>query len=112
LTRAPVGTRTGMSDQQWGSNVDSPLDEGKETDADTAGDVADRRAAEDPTAQDGTDVRPSDRPLAYDPDEEHEPQAGEQGGQPNLTPDPAVSGRPSRFGQGSTDDSPGTPSGL
>jgi hypothetical protein len=50
--------------------------------------------------------------LAYDPDQEHEPQAGEQGGQPNLSPDPAVGGRRSNFGQGSTDDSPGTPSGL
>ena len=32
--------------------------------------------------------------------------------QPNLSPDPAVAGRRSNFGQGSTDDSPGTPSGL
>jgi hypothetical protein len=74
--------------------------------------VAEQRAAADPTAQDGTDVRTSDKPLAYDPDEEHQPQAGVQGGQPNLSPDPAVAGRRSNLGQGSTDDSPGTPSGI
>jgi hypothetical protein len=72
-----------MSDQPWGVDANNPLNEGSE-----------------PTA------------VPYDPDQEHEPEAGEQGGQPNLSPDPAVSGRPSRFGQGSTDDSPGTPSGL
>jgi len=76
------------------------------------GNIGEQKAAEDPTARDGTDIRGNDRPLAYDPDEEHRPQAGEQGGQPNLDPDPAVSGRRSNFGQGSTDDSPGTPSGL
>lgn len=101
-----------MSDQPWGVGADNPMDEGSEPTAVGAGNLADERAAEDPTAQDGTDVRTKDKPLAYNPDEEHEPRTGEQGGQPNLTPDPAVAGKRSRFGQGSTDDSPGTPSGL
>jgi len=101
-----------MSEQPWGVSEDNPLNEGSENTAVGGGDIADRRAAADPTAQDGTDIRPNDRLPAYDPDEEHAPIAGEQGGQPNLSPDPAASGRPSRFGQGSTDESPGTPSGL
>jgi hypothetical protein len=101
-----------MTDQPWGVDANNPLDEGSEPTAVPASNLAEQRASEDPTAQDGTDVRPPDRPLAYDPDEEHRPQAGEQGGQPNLTPDPAVSGRRSNLGQGSTDDSPGTPSDI
>ena len=101
-----------MSEQPWGVDEDNPAGEGSETTAVGRGDIADRRAGDDPTAWDGTDVRRPDRPLSYDPDQEHEPEAGEQGGQPNLSPDPGASGRPSRFGQGSTDDSPGTPSGL
>ena len=101
-----------MSDQPWGVGADNPMNEGSEPTAAGAGDIAERKAAEDPTAQDGTDVRTKDKPLAYDPDEEHRPQAGEQGGRPNLSPDPAVAGRRSNVGQGSTDDSPGTPSGL
>jgi hypothetical protein len=101
-----------MTDQPWGVDADNPLDEGSEPTAVPDGSIAEQRAAEDPTARDGTDVRTKDKPLAYDPDEEHRPQAGEQGGQPNLTPDPAVSGRRSNLGQGSTDDSPGTPSGI
>jgi hypothetical protein len=101
-----------MSEQPWGVGGNNPLNEGSEPTAVGPGDIGERKAAQDPTAQDGTDVRTKDKPLAYDPDEEHEPQAGEQGGQPNLSPDPAVAGRRSNFGQGSTDDSPGTPSGL
>jgi hypothetical protein len=101
-----------MSDQPWGAHANDPLDEGSEPTAAGTGDLADRKAAQDPTAQDGTDVRTKDTPPAYDPDHEDEPHAGEQGGQPNLSPDPAVAGRRSNFGQGSTDDSPGTPSGL
>jgi len=101
-----------MSEQPWGVDENNPLDEGSEPTAAGCGHLAEQRAAEDPTAQDGTDVRTKDTPPAYDSEQEHEPQAGEQGGQPNLSPDPAVSGRPSRFGQGSTDDSPGTPSDL
>ncbi|MEV4639903.1 hypothetical protein AB0J80_21405 [Actinoplanes sp. NPDC049548] len=101
-----------MSEQPWGIDADNPLDEGSEPTAVGDGSIAEQRAAQDPTAQDGTDVRPPDRPIAYDPDEEHQPQAGEQGGQPNLSPDPAVAGRRSSLGQGSTDDSPGTPSGI
>jgi hypothetical protein len=84
----------------------NPYDDGTEPVAPDEGVLADRRAAEDPTA-DGEPARDSGKPLAYDPGQAHEPQAGEQGGQPNLSPDPAVAGRPSRFGQGSTDDSPG-----
>jgi hypothetical protein len=101
-----------MTDQPWGVDANNPLDEGSEPAAVGDSNLADQRAAEDPTARDGTDIRGKDGPLAYNPDEEHEPQAGEQGGQPNLSPDPAVAGRRSNFGQGSTDDSPGTPSGL
>jgi len=101
-----------MTDQPWGVDADNPMDEGSEPTAVGNANIGEQKAGEDPTAQDGTDVRTNDKPLAYNPDEEHEPQAGEQGGQPNLSPDPAVAGRPSRFGQGSTDDSPGTPSGL
>jgi hypothetical protein len=101
-----------MSEQPWGVDADNPLDEGSEPTAVGDSNLADQRAAEDPTAQDGTDVRGKDGPLAYDPDEEHRPQAGVQGGQPNLSPDPAVAGRRSYLGQGSTDDSPGTPSGI
>jgi hypothetical protein len=100
-----------MTEQPWGVDANNPLDQGVEP-AVPAGSVGEQRAAEDRTARDGTDVRPPERPLAYDPDQEHEPQAGEQGGQPNLSPDPAVAGRRSNFGQGSTDDSPGPPSGL
>jgi hypothetical protein len=101
-----------MSDQPWGVGENNPLNEGSEPTAAGTGDIAERKAALDPTARDGTDVRTKDEPPAYDPDSEHQPQAGEQGGQPNLSPDPAVAGRRSNFGQGSTDDSPGTPSGL
>ena len=101
-----------MSEQPWGVDANNPLNEGSEPTAVGDGNIADQRAAEDPTAQDGTDIRRKDTPPAYDPEQEHEPQAGEQGGQPKLSPDPAVAGRPSRFGQGSTDESPGTPSGL
>jgi hypothetical protein len=101
-----------MSDQPWGVDADNPLNEGSEPTAVADGNIGEQRAGQDPTAQDGTDIRPNDKPLAYDPESEHSPQAGEQGGQPNLTPDPPVSGRRSSFGQGSTDDSPGTPSGL
>ncbi|WP_250000867.1 hypothetical protein [Actinoplanes sp. M2I2] len=95
-----------MSEQPWGVGADSPMNEGSEPTAVGDGSIGERRAAE------GAGSSKTDKPLAYDPDEEHQPQAGEQGGQPNLSPDPAVAGRPSRFGQGSTDDSPGTPSGL
>jgi hypothetical protein len=101
-----------MTDEPWGTDENNPLGEGSEPTAVGDGNLAEQRAAQDPTAQDGTDVRGKDGPLAYDPDEEHEPRAGEQGGQPNLSPDPAVAGRRSNLGQGSTDDSPGTPSGL
>ncbi len=101
-----------MSDRNWGADTDDPLDEGSEPTTVSDSSVAEQRAAADPSAADGTDVRGKDGPLAYDPDQEHQPGPGEQGGQPNLTPDPAVSGRRSNFGQGSTDDSPGTPSGL
>src|SRR3954451_23194776 len=101
-----------MSEQPWGVDANNPLNEGSEPTAVGDGSIGEQRAGQDPTARDGTDVRPPDKPLAYDPDEEHEPQAGEQGGQPNLSPDPAVAGRRSNLGQGSTDDSPGTPSGL
>jgi hypothetical protein len=101
-----------MSEQPWGVDADNPLDEGSEPTAVPGGSLGEQRAGEDPTARDGTDVRAKDGPLAYDPDQEHEPETGVQGGQPNLSPDPAVAGKRSRFGQGSTDDSPGTPSGL
>ena len=101
-----------MSDQPWGVDANNPLNEGSEPTAVPDGSIGEQKAGEDPTARDGTDVRTKDGALAYDPEQEHAPAAGEQGGQPNLTPDPAVSGRPGRFGQGSTDDSPGTPSGL
>lgn len=101
-----------MSEQPWGVDANNPLDEGSEPTAVPDSDIAERRAAEHPTAGAGNDLGDTDHPLSYDPDQEHQPQAGEQGGQPNLSPDPAVAGRPSRFGQGSTDDSPGTPDGL
>src|SRR4051794_10052280 len=101
-----------MTDQPWGVDADNPLDEGSEPTAVGDGNLGDQRAGDDPAVRDGGEVRGKDGPLAYDPDQEHSPQAGEQGGQPNLTPDPAVAGRRSNFGQGSTDDSPGTPSGL
>ena len=96
-----------MSDQPWGVGENAPLNEGSEETAVGPGSVGERKAAEDETARDGTRTGGGADELAYDPDEEHQPQAGEQGGQPNLTPDPAVSGRRSNFGQGSTDDSPG-----
>jgi hypothetical protein len=99
-----------MTEQAWGVDENSPMNEGSDDTAVHGGSVAERKAAEHPTAQDGTDLRPSDTPPAYDSDEEHQPQAGVQGGQPNLTPDPAVSGRRSNFSPGATDDSPGTPS--
>jgi hypothetical protein len=100
-----------MTDQAWGVSEDSPMNEGSENSAVDPGSIGEQKAAEHPTAQDGTDIRPNDKPLAYDPDEEHRPQAGVQGGQPNLTPDPAVAGRRSNFSPGSTDDSPGTVTG-
>jgi hypothetical protein len=101
-----------MSDQPWGVDADNPVNEGSEPTAVGGGSIGEQRAGDDPTAQDGTDIRTKDREPAYNPDEEHQPQAGEQGGQPNLSPDPAVAGRRSNLGQGSTDDGPGTPSGL
>jgi hypothetical protein len=101
-----------MTDEPFGVDDNNPLDEGSEPTAVGDSNLADQRAAADPTAQGSTDTRGKDGPLAYNPDEEHEPQAGEQGGQPNLSPDPAVAGRRSHLGQGSTDDSPGTPSGI
>jgi hypothetical protein len=101
-----------MTDQAWGISEDNPQNEGSDTTAVGPGSVGEQRAAEHPTAQDGTDLGDTDGPLAYDPEQEHEPQAGVQGGQPNLSPDPAVAGRRSNLGQGSTDDSPGTPSGI
>ena len=100
-----------MSEQPWGVDANNPLDEGSEPTAEGTANLGEQRAGQDETAQDATRVRGNDEP-AYDPESEHEPQAGEQGGQPNLSPDPAVAGRRSNFGQGSTDDSPGTPSGL
>jgi hypothetical protein len=100
-----------MSEQPWGVDADNPLDEGSEPTAVGTANLADRRAGEDPTASGETAVQGKEE-LAYDPDSEHAPQAGEQGGQPNLSPDPAVAGRRSNLGQGSTDDSPGTPSGI
>jgi hypothetical protein len=101
-----------MTDQSFGIDANNPMDEGSEPAAVGDSNIAEQKAAADPTAQDGTDVRTNDKPLSYDPDEEHQPGPGEQGGQPNLSPDPAVAGHRSKFGQGSTDDSPGTPSGL
>ncbi|GAA0817544.1 hypothetical protein [Spirilliplanes yamanashiensis] len=101
-----------MSDHPRSSGNDLPLDGGDPMAEGTATDVAEQRAAQDPTARDATRTGGGNDTPAYDSDEQSEPQAGEQGGQPNLTPDPAVSGRRSNFGQGSTDDSPGTPSGL
>jgi hypothetical protein len=101
-----------MSEQPWGVGADNPLGEGSEQTAVPEGNRGEQRSGEDPAVRDGGDVQAPDKPLAYDPEQEHQPQAGEQGGQPNLSPDPAVAGRPSVFGQGSTDDSPGTPSGL
>jgi hypothetical protein len=101
-----------MTDGPWGVGDDAPLNEGSEDTAVPAGSVGEQKAAEHPTAQDGTDVRSDDKPLSYVPDEEHRPQAGEQGGQPNLSPEPPVAGRRSNFSPGATDDSPGTPSGM
>ena len=100
-----------MSAQPRGVDADNPLDEGSEPTAVGTADLGEQRAAADPTAWDATGARGKDEP-AYDPESEHAPQAGEQGGQPNLSPDPAIAGRRSNLGQGSTDDSPGTPSGL
>lgn len=96
-----------MTDQAWGVDENNPQNEGSDTTAVGPGSIAERKAAEHPTAQDGTDTRPTDKPLAYDPDAEHSPQAGVQGGRPNLSPDPATAGRPSNFSPGATDDSPG-----
>ena len=101
-----------MAEQPWGVDANNPMDEGSEPTAVGTGSVGEQKAGEDPAVRDGGEVRGPDKPLAYDPDQEHQPQTGEQGGQVNLSPDPAVGGKPSRFGQGSTDDSPGTPSGL
>ncbi|MEU4422079.1 hypothetical protein AB0F81_15750 [Actinoplanes sp. NPDC024001] len=100
-----------MSEQPWGVDANNPLDEGSEPTAEGVANLGEQRAGEDATARDASDVKGKDEP-AYDPESEHAPQAGEQGGQPNLSPDPAVGGRRSNFGQGSTDDSPGTPSEL
>ncbi len=56
-----------MTDQPWGVDANNPLNEGSEPTAVPEGNIAEQRAAEDPTAQDGTDVRTRDKPLAYDP---------------------------------------------
>src|SRR3954464_11551712 len=98
-----------MSEQPWGVDADNPLGEGSEPTAVPEGNRGEQRAGEDPAVRNGGDVEATDKPLAYDPEQEHQPQAGEQDGRPSLSPDPAVAGRPSNFGQGSTDDSPGTP---
>ncbi len=95
-----------MSDHPASEGNDMPLG-GDPLGDGTAADTAEQRAAQDPTAQDARLTGGGNDEPAYDSDEASQPQAGEQGGQPNLTPDPAVSGRPSNFGQGSTDDSPG-----
>ena len=100
-----------MSDTSFRPEDNLPDVDGSQSSAVGPGNLGEQRAGKDPTAQDGTDIRPTDKPLAYDPDEEHRPQAGEQGGQPNLSPDPAVAGRRSNFSPGSTDDSPGTVTG-
>jgi hypothetical protein len=73
-----------MTEQPWGVDANNPLDEGSEPTAVPGGSIGEQRAGDDPTARDGTDVRPPGKPLAYDPDEEHQPLAGEQGGQPNF----------------------------
>ncbi|GIF14967.1 hypothetical protein [Actinoplanes teichomyceticus] len=100
-----------MSEQPWGVDAGDPLDEGSEPTAEGTADLGERRAGADPTAWDASRAQGKEE-LAYDPEAEHAPRAGEQGGQPNLSPDPAVAGRRSNLGQGSTDDSPGTPSGI
>ena len=99
-----------MTDAPWGAGDDSPMNEGSETTAVSGGSVGEQRAGE-VTADGYTGDGPggSGDKLPWGADEEAHPGAAEQGGQPNLTPEPAVSGRPSRLSPGATDDAPGTP---
>jgi hypothetical protein len=90
-----------MSDQPWGAGDNSPMGEGTENSAVGPGSVGEQRAGEDETAQgrrenDGSGKQPWGR------DEDNYGGAAEQGGQPNLSPDPPVAGRPSRQPPGTT----------
>src|SRR3954452_15855027 len=98
-----------MTDAPWGAGDGSPMNEGSETTAVGAGSVGEQRAGE-ATADGytGEDTDDDDQ-LPWGADEELPRGAAERGGQPNLTPEPAVSGRPSRLSPGATDDAPGTP---
>ena len=67
MIRPARGIRRAMSDQPWGVDANNPLDEGSEPTAVPDANIAEQKAGDDPTAQDGTDVRTEDGPLAYDP---------------------------------------------
>jgi hypothetical protein len=69
-----------VTDQAWDIGEDNPQNEGSDTTAVGPGSVGEQRAAEHSTARDGAGPGDTDRPPAYDPDREHEPQAGVQGG--------------------------------
>jgi hypothetical protein len=107
-----------MTDEPWGVGADAPLNEGSENTAVGPGRVGEQRAAEHPTSQghpasgeDGDQDGGGDGAgeLPWGADEDRYGETAEQGGQPNLSPDPAVAGRPTRLSPGATDDSPGTP---
>jgi hypothetical protein len=98
-----------MSDQPWGVGEDSPLNEGSDDTAVPAGRVGERKAGE-ATAEDARAGGGRPDALPWGEDEAAHPGPADLGvGQPNLNPDPPVSGRTPRFSPGATDDSPGNP---
>jgi len=98
-----------MADEPWGVGSDSPMNEGSDDTAVPAGRLGERRAGE-ATAEDARGGGGRGDELEWGAAEEAQPGAADLGvGQPNLDPDPAVSGRPPRFSPGATDDSPGNP---
>jgi hypothetical protein len=88
-----------MADAPWGAGEDSPMNEGSEYTAASGESVGEQRAGE-ALADGRADREPPGGGLPLGDDEEAHPEVGEQGGQPNLDPDPPVAGRPSNFAPG------------
>jgi hypothetical protein len=99
-----------MTDGAWGSSGNSPMNEGSENTAVGPGSVGEQRAGEDETSQGRRENKGSAK-QPWGKDEERHGETAEQGGQPNLSPDPPVAGRPTQLSPGASDDSPGTPLG-
>ena len=98
-----------MTEQPWGVDEDSPMNEGSEGTAVPPGRLGERRAGE-ATAEDARGGGSRGDELEWGAAEAAQPGPADLDvGQPNLDPDPPVSGRTPRFSPGATDDSPGNP---